>query len=187
VQDDRKLEDYRRHKILAAYHDGAYRGRAWKSNNLLIELVGSSLDDVLTQLRARIDGHLSDQAASRTAPPAKREYVEAFRKMLPDLTAGHIAMLRAHCKATERCLTAGQLAKAAGYRSYGAANLQYGLVGRMLFDELSTDLPRRADGSLIYTCALAAAPSNHAEPEEQWVWEMLPEVAAAIEELGFRA
>jgi len=90
-------------------------------------------------------------------------------------------MLRAHYNAPDRCITATQLAEAADYRGYQAANLQYGRVGLLLYGELPVVLPRRAsDGKLIFTCALAEATDQRSDDETQWIWRMRPHVAEAL-------
>ena len=103
--------------------------------------------------------------------------------MLGHFTDGHMAMLRAHYNANDQCITATQLAEAAGYSNYGAANLQYGNIGKAIYEELLMALPTRNDGTPIYTYALATAGDPTSE-EEHWVWKLRPEVAAAVEILG---
>ena len=66
---------------------------------------------------------------------------------------------------------------------HGAANLQYGFVGKYLFEELPTPLEIRKDGTPIYTMALATGVDRQGE-EHEWRWQMRPEVAAAIRYLG---
>lgn len=92
-------------------------------------------------------------------------------------------MIRAHYRAPDHRITATLLADAAGYASYSPANLHYGTIGRLLYEELPMELPVRKDGSLIYTYMLAVA-GDKSGPEEHWVWQMRPEVAAAVEVLG---
>jgi len=52
------------------------------------------------------------------------DYRRAFEAIAPSLTVGHRAMLAAHFKAPKRTITSTQLAEAAGYETYGGANLQ---------------------------------------------------------------
>lgn len=80
-------------------------------------------------------------------------------------------------------ITATELARAAGYAHYSAVNLQYGLVGKMLWEELPTQLDTGPGGEPIYTSALAA-PGDRAGPEAHWVWRMRPEVVGALVKLG---
>jgi hypothetical protein len=105
---------------------------------------------------------------------------------MDELSDGHIAMLKAHHAAPGREITASRLARAAGYASYAAANLQYGLLGKTLYEELPVKLPTYDDGTPCYTYALATA-GNTDEAESHWIWKLRPEVADAMEQLGLSA
>ena len=180
---DRVIEEYRRHKLLSAYHEGKYKGRVWKGTELLEEIEGDGVDDVLGKLKEYVDSRCQEKSDRRIETPEADEYVGALRTMLSDFTDGHLAMLKAHYNAAEQCITATQLAEAAGYSSYGAANLQYGNIGKSVYEELLMALPKRKDGSPIYTYALATAGDTKGG-EEHWVWKLRPEVSAALEALG---
>lgn len=180
--EERIVEMYRSHQLLSTLHAGKFKGRVWKDKALLNELEGSSVNDVLDKLKAFVDARFSEEAASRQEAPVEL-YVDAFRKIMNGLTDGHRAMLKAHYLAPNRCVTATQLAEAADYSSYGAANLQYGLVGKMLFEAMPMDIPKRDDGTPIWTFMLAV-PGNKDVPEDQWLWQMKPEVAKAAEVLA---
>jgi hypothetical protein len=108
-------------------------------------------------------------ARRQTEPVGTSEYAAAFRSIRGRLSDAHKAMLKAHVNAPRRTLTATDLAAAAGYGSYSAANLQYGFVGKWLHEEILCPLPQRADGSKVYTCALAVGDGND-QPEEHWRW-----------------
>ena len=177
--------EYRGYVLVSRFHDGEFRGRAQKGKDRF-DVLGSGLEDVVTRLMSHVDARLDQIVAARLSPPSSTEYVEAVKKILGGLSDGHIAMLRAHYMAPNRSMTATQLAEAAGYKAYGAANLQYGLVGKALFEELPVKLLKRADGTLIYTSALAEA-GNQSGPEDHWVWKMRAEVAEAVRELGLVA
>lgn len=180
---NRISEEYRRHTLLSALHGGQFKGRVWKDKKLLTELDGESLNDVLNKLRAFVDSQFVTAASGRTQPTNSDEYVSAFRNILKDLSDGQLAMIRAHFRAPGHRITATQLAEAANYTNYSAANLQYGNVGKALYEEYPLDIPRRADGNLISTFMLATAGDKKAD-ENEWVWEMRPEVVHAIEVLG---
>ena len=180
---DRIVEEYRRHKLLSARHKGKYKGRVWKGNELLKEIEGDGIDDVLAKLKEFVDSRFQDQIDGEINVPEVAEYVQALRLMLGHFTDGHMAMLRAHYNANDQCITATQLAEAAGYSNYGAANLQYGNIGKAIYEELLMALPTRKDGTPIYTYALATAGDPTSE-EEHWVWKLRPEVSQAIEILG---
>lgn len=181
---ERVVEKYRGCDLVAAAQGTKFVGKAWRAGKSVTKLDGSDVADVLSQLKVKVDALLKDLAQNSPAPlPA--EYVDAMRRVLPSLSAGHLAMLKAHYRATDRSLTSTQLAKAAGYASYGAANLQYGLVARNLWEELPIPLPVGTDGQPIYTYALADE-GDRSGSEDQWVWKLRPDVAAAIAALGLQ-
>jgi hypothetical protein len=181
---DRVTETYRNYLLVAALHKGKFRGRAFKADEAQFDVEGSSVQDTLGLLRSRVDEVLTNLVKQRQSEPVTSpEYVAAFKIILNRLSDGQLAMLKAHVNAPRRTLTATELAAAAGYEHYAAASLHYGLVGRWLSEELLYPLPQRADGTKIYTCALADG-LDEGTTESQWHWVMKPEVAAALESLG---
>src|SRR5450631_1533843 len=70
-----------------------------------------------TALRTNGWYRLRGQVTKAPKPTAKA-YLAALRKILPTLSDGHLAMLKAHYHAPNRVLTATQLAEAAGYSGY---------------------------------------------------------------------
>lgn len=183
---DREVKDYRGYELVAAKRDGRFQGVVWKNKKRAGSCVGTSIDDVMAQLRALVDETLGAMAKARTAPPSGEEYVEALKSILKKLSDSHVAMLKAHYRAPDQTLTATELARAAGYSAYSAANLQYGNVGKLLHEALPFELSKRADGSLVYTSALATAGDSNGA-EEHWRWKLRPGVAFAIEKLGLSA
>ena len=97
-----------------------------------------------------------DVALHANLTPEIQKY-EALKKIMPSLSDGHLAMLKAHCRAPNRCLTATQLADAAGYANDSAANLQHGFVGKLLWEELPTDF-QWATTPISYTHLLWPTP-----------------------------
>ena len=71
--------------------------------------------------------------------------------------------------------------------SLDAANLQYGLIGQALYEQLPAFLEqqkrKQTGGTFDYMDALAEA-EDRSGPREAWVWKMRPEVASALEQLG---
>lgn len=180
----RMTETYKNFSLVAAFHKGTFRGRAYKNGETQFEVEGSDLEDVIATLRSKADDILTALSRRREKQPiSSPEYVAAMRTILKNLSDGQLAMLKAHYYAPNRTLTATQLAEAAGYQNFSAANLQYGLLGRWLAEELLCVLPARDDGTPIYTFALATSPEA-GQSEHEWQWALRPEVAAAIEELG---
>jgi hypothetical protein len=183
MRDDRHRESYRGHDLVVAKEGSVWHGVAWKSSKKLRRCTESSSADALADLQRFVDGSLDDIASRRTGSPSEEEYVTAFRKMLDVLTDKHRAMLKAHYHAPNQTMTATELAKAAGYRDYSATNLQYGNVGKRLYEELPTILAKRADGSPVYTSALATEGQRELA-ENHWTWKMRSAVAFALKQVG---
>ena len=182
--DPRINEDYRRHQLVAAGRVRGFAGKAWKDGVCVFEANGDSLLGVHASLKVGVDQLLAERARVNLSPTIEA-YVDALRNLRPSLSDKHVAMLKAHSRAPDRSLTANQLAKAAGYANYNAVNLQYGLVGKLLWEELPTTLPAAEAGNPIFTFAIAEA-GNRDGPEDQWVWQMRTEVAAAVKEVGLK-
>jgi hypothetical protein len=87
--------------------------------------------------------------------------VEQFKTALltlrdKNLPSSHFAMLRAQCRAPNTAITATQLAEAADYESYHAANLQYGTLAFNLAGILGfTPRLMHRDGSLCWWTTLS--------------------------------
>lgn len=134
-------------------------------------------------------------ARGTTGIPSADEYREAFTALSP-LAANDLKMLKAHLKAPDHLITATQLASAAGYATWSAANLRYGQLARRLAEELDYDPERREDGSPIWTGTLAswaldgdldaeqglASLVRHAD-NPHFEWLMRPEVREAVRDL----
>ncbi|WP_413674409.1 hypothetical protein ACEN9H_08600 [Massilia cellulosiltytica] len=116
--------------------------------------------------------------------------VEQFKNALltlrdKNLPSSHFIMLRAQCRALDSAITATQLAEAASYESYHAANLQYGTLAFNLAGilEFTPQLTHR-DGSLCWWTTLSIAGEGAAyEDEKQFHFVMRPELAQALREM----
>jgi hypothetical protein len=98
-------------------------------------------------------------------------------------------MLDAHLNAPDHCITATQLAEAAGYENYNAANLHYGTLGEMVSKETGYIPRRTTTGPTISTYALAtdaretcpdAARRLAADHGDEFVWHLRPQVVEAL-------
>jgi len=182
------LEDYRKHKLLARFHQGEFKGRVWDcSNMLLTEIKGNNLEELVIVLKNYVDNTVLEKANNRTSAPEVEEYVRALQNILKaKLPDSYLAMLKAHYHAPNRTITATQLAKAANISenwNYNSANLHYGSLGKRLNEEVPIQLLTRKNGKPIPTSAIATA-GDLSLAEEHWQWIMRPEVAKAIEQLG---
>ena len=114
--------------------------------------------------------------------PTVKEYKHAFTLIRDNMPANHSKMLIAHYHSPDRAITERELAEAAKYSSYRAANLQYGILGHRLCEVLDYQPEERYDGRPIWTLVLAKGRSREAEGLE-FQWVMRKEVAQALAEL----
>ncbi len=171
--------------LVARLHKGANRGALWHRGQIIEHVEGDSLQVVFRKLEALLYERQAAQAAARKgAAPSVEEAKKALNRVLAKASLGQRTMLRAHLRAPEQRITATQLAEAAGYESYSAANLQYGLLGAMLFAEMPEDLPCRKDRTPIMTCAIALGEDQREASEEQWVWKMRPHIEQGLRQLS---
>jgi len=163
--------DYIGYTLIANFSKGKFRGHLKKDKRLILEIEGTSIEDVLSKLKNEVDAELEGVVS-----PEASKYIGAFSVIRGDIHDGQFAMLKAHHNAPDRAITATQLAKAASYDHWSSANLHYGLLGQMLCDELNLK-PHLA------THAIATEKENGTDKGE-WLWIMRPEVAEAVEYLG---
>lgn len=176
------------------------RGLMWQARAYLNDRqvgqnqVADTKDEALASLRDYLDKRDLVISAGRgpDGSPSALEYAEAFDR-LGKLPAGYEAMLEAHLDAPNHCITATQLAEAAGYENYNAANLHYGTLGQMVALEIGYNPPRRkSDGSTIWTGALAVPGNRKSADDDDWqalysrgddgyfLWRLRPQVVEAL-------
>ena len=112
--------------------------------------------------------------AASFAPPATDRYVAALRAV-HNVTDLHIQMLRMHYHAPDRTVTAKQLARLVGYSSPSTVNAQYGRFGRLIGKQLEYNPEPERLGTLVH----------FDKRKGEWHWIMRPEVAQALEALGW--
>lgn len=110
---------------------------------------------------------------SFTAPSVDR-FVAACRGV-SNITDRHVQMLRVHYHATERTVTAKELADLVGYTSYSVVNAQYGRLARLVGERLDYNPETERLGTLV----------RFKKRHNVWNWLMRPEVAEALERLGW--
>lgn len=176
------------------------RGLMWQARAYLKDRqvgqnhVADSKGEALDSLRAYLDERDSQISVGRgpDGSPSALEYAEAF-DLLGKLPAAYEAMLEAHLEAPDHCITATQLAEAAGYENYNAANLHYGTLGQMVALEIGYNPPcRTSDGSTIWTGALAVPGNRKGADDADWqalyargddghfLWRLRPQVVEAL-------
>lgn len=175
-------EEYRQHTLLAAIHEGKCKGRVWRLKQLIHEQEGQDPESLLVELKGWVDTSISERAAAQGDSPDQEQLLHAFKKVLPELSEKQVALLKAHYEADEQLVTAGDLAKAVGYKALSGANLQYGYIGRALQELSPILLPKRDDGTEIFTYYLAEAVDKTGD-EGHWQWKLRPEVSEVIKQL----
>jgi 5-methylcytosine-specific restriction enzyme A len=116
--------------------------------------------------------------------PSTSEYVEGLSSIRSRINELQLRLLQEQYQAPNRTVTATQLAELVGVESGpGAINLQYGKLGR-LFCETTGFQPSQRD---VGTYRWWAVWSNGYEERKpyRFFWEMHPEVAKALELLGW--
>lgn len=115
---------------------------------------------------------------------------EQFKKALlivrdKNLPSSHFAMLRAQCRAPSATITATQLAAAAEYENYNAANLQYGTLAMNVAAALGyTPEEKHADGSPCWWTTLSYSNEDQAEENTgHFQFIMRPELVTALLEM----
>lgn len=182
MTDELKTVEAGEYTLVARLVKDEYRGALWCGGKIVCQVQGSSIDDVWKKLIDESAERQEARVRARAgAEPSAKEAELAFRRIEKRLSAGHKAMLRAHLRASGHEITATQLAAAAGYGGYTAANLQYGLLGAMLFAEMPEELPRRPDGTSIMTCVIATKDDLRETAEEHWIWKMRPHIVEGLE------
>ena len=181
MTDELKSVEAGEYTLVARLIKGEYQGALWAGGKMDCQVQGGSIDEVWKKLSDELADRQEARVQKRAgAEPSAKEAELAFCRIKRRLSTGHKAMLRAHLRAPSNNITATQLAAAAGYGGYSAANLQYGLLGAMLFAEMPEELPRRADGSRIMTCVIASRDDQRETPEEQWIWKMRTHIVEGL-------
>lgn len=113
-----------------------------------------------------------------TAPFSKTKYVQAFRRLGGHVSEDQRRMLAAHAAAPDRVLDDTQLARAAGKGHPNYAHTSYGRLGHSIVRALRSPLKAR------YWTRIIASESRSPAGEIQWT--LYPEVAGAVEVLGWK-
>lgn len=173
---------------------GGWQARALQGKRPIGDVqTGNSREGAIQKVRELLDSREADIIASRGADgsPSAREYAEAFGR-IGKLPQSYEAMLDAHLDAPNLLITATELAAAAGFENYNAANLHYGKLGLMLSEEIGWQPPRRNDGTPIWTGVLATPGNMHSADETDWEelyargddgqfqWRLRPQVVQAL-------
>lgn len=111
------------------------------------------------------------------------DYLEALQSLQVGVKAREL--LVAHYYATNRQASMEELADAVGYDSYASSNLRYGALAHKVADLLPSvppDLPDGEYGNWVQSVAYSKGERNDAD---HFLWTLRPEIAAALEQLGW--
>lgn len=111
-------------------------------------------------------------------PPTVAEYKEALQAIRWNMRGRQPKLLPLHYHAPDRTVTATTLADAVGYKGWQGANLQYGILAGWVCDYLCLDLP-------YYVAVFASFGSELGRAHWELSWIMIPQLAQALEELGW--
>jgi hypothetical protein len=181
---DRVMLSYRQHRIVAAYPKNTAIAVVSEGSAKLFQADAPTRDEAVGKAKAWVDNRVDGERARRRDPHigTAEEYRRAFRAV--EVGDHHAAMLRAHANAPNQTLTATELARSAGYDSFSAANLHYGVLGYRIAGFLELPVPESPERKQpVWTSALADGPDD-AVPDGQWRWVMHPEVLKALRDLG---
>ena len=114
--------------------------------------------------------------------PTAAEYVRVLVAFGPRVTDAHLRLFRAHYSSHDRTVTAKQLADWASVSGgHSVVNSLYGKLGHALCDELGIKPELRPDDSYRWWSVW----SRGWQTRGGFVWQMLPQVALALEQLGW--
>lgn len=113
--------------------------------------------------------------------PDKAAYVLAFETLGVRVGDAQRSLLQAHWTSPGREATARELAAVVGLTSHGRVNVLFGRLGHDLCDHLGITPALRRAGTPRWWTVLA---EGWREPRG-YVWRMLPQVAAALEQIGW--
>jgi predicted HNH restriction endonuclease len=115
----------------------------------------------------------------RTGKLTVADYVKALGAIDGKISKLQWQMLLAHYSAVNRQMSARQLAAAVGISKFNVANLHYGKLGRLLCSALGKDSVADNVSSLV-----SMIPPGE-DGNKEWLWTMRPEIAKALQQLGF--
>jgi len=115
--------------------------------------------------------------------PTTEEYMAAFTRCKPAIK-GRLKLLLAHHQCQGQVATMTEIAHMVGYKSFEPANLNYGKLARIICEDMGRT---PADISSESRCWLATfVRFDKVDSRDHWNLIMYPEVAQAIERLGWR-
>lgn len=182
---------YRGSRIIASNISGKPTARAFLGTKCFSEVCGTDIKEAISEMKNVIDTRIQNRP---DGIPTVEEYEYALSALRDELSRDHLAMLKAHCEARadhtsgefeDRTMSAEQLAEAAHHDGYDAANLHYGLLGRRVAELLDYPPPLSEErGEPLWIDVLAIGKRSD-QGRGGWNWTLRPEVALALERLGW--
>lgn len=130
-------------------------------------------------------GDFPMEAATLQVPSAE-QYKDALVAIEAEITPKQLQMLEHHYRAHNRTTTFTQLAQAAGFDNYRAANLAYGTLGKLLGDKLGMKFaPNDQNGEDFFSSAIGSGSPYRNEKSGDFQLIMHHELAKALNELGW--
>lgn len=179
-----------RNRIIASAVGDIWQARGWHRTKPASAVhSGQTSAEALDAVISELDEASAARAAARgtSGCPSAAEYRLALALTKPG--KAQRAMLAAHLAVPDHVLTATELAHAAGYADYSAANLHYGTFAFDLGRELDfTPSERGNDGQVIWTFVLATGwrDEEGGPGAGEWHWRLRPELVEALHQSGFR-
>ena len=130
------------------------------------------------------EGKRSNTTISRKVPSADH-YQQGLKAI--KLTNAQRIMLQHHYESKGRTTTATELANQAKFKNYGGANLWYGKFAKALglYLDFEFDVYDRDPDRPVYLSSICMEPEDAASPGTELPLVMRPELADALQQLGW--
>lgn len=193
-------EIYGRYEIKSGPLNGKWAANAFKGKTLIARGNGEARQEAIDHAKEQLDRLDQIQLSGRDSEGApSAEVYQVAIVAIGELNEGYRAMLRAHLHAPDHMMSATELAEAAGYANWSAANLHYGLLAAKVAGEIRFVPPSRADGTKMWTYAICRDPEADAKSPKasstaglertiadgNFKWQMRPQVVQALRSLGY--
>lgn len=159
------------------------KGYTWREIAQFLGERGISADHTsIFRLVSKTKEKKTKMPTNTSIPVTAADYQKALSSIA--ISDQQRAMLKAHYHALNRSITYTELAKAANYADYGAANLQYGQLGRSLGEAIGYEFDEfgARPGVKFYSSSIGM-PNSYTSGDFQLV--MHHELAKAIQSLGW--
>jgi len=168
---------------------GDWAARAFRGEKMVVDVHrGATQQAAIIAVKTELDVIHSRQHALRGPEgyPTAEEVRAAIRVISKTITKKQWDMLKAHLRAANHIMTARELADAAGYNGYSAANMWYGKLGKNLAEELEWEPPtEKGNKEPTWTFALAEGADDDgsaSSDEGHWRWKLRREVVEALQD-----